>query len=545
MGLKHFPKGYIPSSSQQYAIPNIEDSFKKCKFVCIQGPTGCGKSFIAKTIANSLNTPPAKLSKIVSDYRAFETSWDNGKLVYEYADDFENKNYGTSILTTTKALQDQYTRDFKDIQPLKGKSSYVCNLDERSLADSAPCLFSSKLKKECWDCNRCDYYEARNKSITAKISVENYSSFFHKPDHLKNRQLIICDEASELENIIVSRFSCSIELGALNKYKFNLLFSSNRKKFLTNLTQLQTDLESRYVELLRMLEKYSDTISDTVKKEYTFISNLKRDLSLVLDTWQQSEYIINRAFAFNKKYIQLIPKKIDVLAQHLFRYADKVLLMSATFVDYKRFMRSIGVAEQDYKYIDLPSSFEPRQSPIVFGTLQLSKKNIDSYFPKVVRCVEEILQQHKNEKGLIHTQSNALTVKLKDRLKSSRVLYRIRGDKDNIDILTEHFNSTTPTVLASPSLNFGVDLKDDSARFCIIIKCPWPDLGDVRIKEMSKNDYKWYTNRMFTTLIQQCGRCTRSENDYSTTYVIDAGRIRQLLPDYSKLLPDYFIERFI
>ena len=265
----------------------------------------------------------------------------------------------------------------------------------------------------------------------------------------------------------------------------------------------------------------------------------------MIDTWQQSEYIINKTVTYNKKYIQLIPKKIDGLAQHLFKYADKVLLMSATFVDYKRYMRNIGVQEQDYKYIDLPSSFDPKSSPIIFGTFQLSKKNIDSYFPKVVRCVREILEHHKDEKGLIHTQSNALTLKLKDQLKNDRVLYRVKGDKDNIDILTEHSNRSDPTVLASPSLNFGVDLKDNAARFCIIIKCPWPDLGDVRIREMSKKDYKWYTNKMFTTFIQQCGRCTRSENDYSTTYIIDAGGIRKLIPEYLNLLPKYFIERFI
>ena len=545
MGLKNFPKGYVPSSTQRYGIPNIIKGFEERKFVVLQGPTGCGKSFIAKTIANGLKKLPSRLSKLVSDYRAFEITRDKSKLTYEYADDFENKNYGTSILTTTKALQDQYTRDFEDVHPLKGKSSYVCNFDDRSLADAAPCIFSSKLKKECWDCNRCDYYEARNKSIVAKISVENYSSFFHKPDHLKYRQLIVCDEASELENIIVSRFSCSIDLSKLNRYGFKLLYSSNRKRFRSNLIELQIELEDRYIVLLRMLEKHSGTISDAVKKEFKFIADLKRDLSLVIDTWQQSEYIINKSFINNKKYIQLIPKKIDVLAQHLFKYADKVLFMSATFVDYKRFMRNIGVSEQDYKYIDLPSSFDPTLSPIIFGIFQLSKKNIDRYFPKVVKCVEEILEEHKNEKGLIHTQSNALTLKLKEQLKTDRVLYRVKGDKDNVDILTEHSNSSLPTVLASPSLNFGVDLKGDASRFCIIIKCPWPDLGDIRVKEMSKNDYRWYTNKMFTTFVQQCGRCTRDENDYSTTYVIDAGSIRKLIPDYSKLLPNYFIDRFI
>ena len=94
MGLKNFPDGYVPSSSQKYAIPNILEGFKDCKFVVLQGPTGCGKSFIAKTIANGLKKPPSRLSKIVSDYRAFETTRNNGKLSYEYSDDFINKNFG-------------------------------------------------------------------------------------------------------------------------------------------------------------------------------------------------------------------------------------------------------------------------------------------------------------------------------------------------------------------------------------------------------------------------------------------------------------------
>jgi Rad3-related DNA helicase len=94
-------------------------------------------------------------------------------------------------------------------------------------------------------------------------------------------------------------------------------------------------------------------------------------------------------------------------------------------------------------------------------------------------------------------------------------------------------------------MSFGVDLKGDAARFCVVVKCPWPDLGDIRIKEMSKNNYKWYSNKMFTTFIQQCGRCTRDENDTSITYVLDAGGIRKLVPEYLNLLPKYFIDRFV
>ena len=406
-------------------------------------------------------------------------------------------------------------------------------------------MFSNKLKKECWDCNRCDYYEARNDSISAKISIENYSSFFYKPDHLKHRQLIVCDEASELENIIVSRFSCNIEIGRLNKYGFNLPHLADRNRFYNSLCKLQVKLEDRFVEILRMLDKHADTVGDNIKKEYKFISDLKGDLSLVIDTWSQSEYIINKAYIRSKQYVQLIPKKVDTLAHHIFKYADNIILMSATFVDYRLVMRNLGIQENEYKYIDLPTSFDSRKSPILFGNFHLNKKNLEYNFPKIVKCVEEILEEHKNEKGLIHTQSNVITKMLKDKINNDRILYRIKGNKDNIDILTEHQETDRPTVLASPSMSFGVDLKGDDARFCIILKCPWPDLSDVRIKEMSKNNNKWYTSKMFTTFIQQCGRCTRDENDASVTYVLDAASIRKLIPAYRNLLPMYFTDRFV
>ena len=34
-----------------------------------------------------------------------------------------------------------------------------------------------------------------------------------------------------------------------------------------------------------------------------------------------------------------------------------------------------GQEENDYKYIDLPSSFDSRKSPILFGSFHLNKKN--------------------------------------------------------------------------------------------------------------------------------------------------------------------------
>jgi Rad3-related DNA helicase len=60
------------------------------------------------------------------------------------------------------------------------------------------------------------------------------------------------------------------------------------------------------------------------------------------------------------------------------------------------------------------------------------------------------------------------------------------------DVRAEHVNSTTPTVLISPSLYIGLDLKNDLSRFQIITKVPYPDLGDRWINEKRKINGQWY-----------------------------------------------------
>ena len=101
----------------------------------------------------------------------------------------------------------------------------------------------------------------------------------------------------------------------------------------------------------------------------------------------------------------------------------------------------------------------------------------------------------------------------------------VGGFVGNIDITNDtivwsHQHSKEPTVLVSSSLAEGVDLKDDLSRFQIIIKLPFANLQDVRIKKKSKMG-DWYLNNMFMKFVQQCGRSTRNIDDFSKTYVLD------------------------
>ena len=89
----------------------------------------------------------------------------------------------------------------------------------------------------------------------------------------------------------------------------------------------------------------------------------------------------------------------------------------------------------------------------------------------------------------------------------------------------------------SPSVSEGVDLKDDLARFQIILKVPFGNLGDPWMKAKLTRSGEWYENRASTEVAQMIGRVVRSETDYGITYILDSafGRIKKHLPSYVKV----------
>ena len=83
------------------------------------------------------------------------------------------------------------------------------------------------------------------------------------------------------------------------------------------------------------------------------------------------------------------------------------------------------------------------------------------------------------------------------------------------------------TVLVSPSMTEGVDLKDDLSRFQVMIKVPYPDLADTRISRRKELEEKMklrplsYVYKTAIVIIQAIGRSVRTETDYAVTFTLD------------------------
>ena len=535
----NFPEGYTPNPSQVKLLKSIDEAFAAGKkFVICNAPTGSGKSFISKTLGNASEDAPDEFRELVTSYAAFK----RGSAGYKYEEEMdETAPFGCTALTITKALQDQYKELFDDVEVVKGKSNYQCVVDERFPVDVAPCVSSQNLKADCWAKCKCPYYEARNRALTAQFNTLNYNMFFALPDHLKKRQFLICDEASELEDQLVKEFTCKIEYKFLARMDIAPRVLTSSMNALKWLSELQVDLTDKVDDIKEIL-KTSKTRNKKSLMDLTTnmqrLQNLKGKVDLITDSWSESEYVHTK----DREGITFMPLKVNNLAKRLFDFADQVILMSATIIDPDNFCKSLGIT--DYQYVEAESSFDAKKAPIVCNPkYKLNYHLMEKNLPKVIRQVAEICKHHGGDKGIIHTHNNTITSRLSNMLYGDRFLYREPGIK-NEDILDQHMLSSDPTVLVSPSMSYGVDLKGDLAKFQIIIKAPFLPTKDVRIEKLMKADFSWYQNKMLCSLIQSCGRGIRSTEDECITYILDGTIVENIVRAKHKL-PKYFLDRFV
>jgi Rad3-related DNA helicase len=176
-------------------------------------------------------------------------------------------------------------------------------------------------------------------------------------------------------------------------------------------------------------------------------------------------------------------------------------------------------------FFDIPSIFETARYPIRFmPAADMNHDTKEEEFPKMVIALDEILAQHPNVKGLIHCVSYGnLNAILKLSTCHGRFIHH--GDSNRQLVLNEFMSSELPLVLLSPSMERGIDLPDDNCRFIVIVKMPFPYLGDPQIKArlyQGRSGRSWYNAITARRIVQSTGRGMRSPTDFCESYILDS-----------------------
>ena len=240
--------------------------------------------------------------------------------------------------------------------------------------------------------------------------------------------------------------------------------------------------------------------------------------------------------------IELVTQHVwvyEYIHEYVWKHYDHIIFMSASILDKKMFSFINGLEDNLTSYYEIPTPFSANNRKIYYMKIgKMSWSSKEETFQKQIPWIKKILAKYKNNKGIIHTTNYEITEWLKNNIVDERLLFHETDDRN--EILEKHLTSTTPTVLVSPSMMSGIDLKDDLARFQILLKVPYPNISSNKIKARQKTNSDWYTWKTVVDTLQMYGRSTRSDTDFSDTYILDSN-FSDLLKYNSHIIPEYML----
>lgn len=450
------------------------------------------------------------------------------------------------IGTANKNLQNQYTTEFPWLADLRGRANYNCNVHLGSNCRNSPCQTSAAKKKECSQNKECDYHTAQANAFQRhRFTLMNmhtlvaYSMFAE--GLVQEREVLIIDEAHSFPEVISSSVGMTIMLRKISKYGVREI-----PKF---------DTAEYYREWLTDLERRVKTFVDEDEEEdQDVLADDENDAGFHHKILFCLKELNNDNLAISHDMDPADPTVVATLRMHPIRVADyykKIcakapirIHLSATILAYETYCDMLGIKKENVGVMRAGCPFPKENRPIIMSHAvgHISRANLEYCIPDMVKNIQNIMDHYPDSKGIIHGTTyyicNSLYNKLPAKYKS-RVLYA-RTAKEQSEALFKHKNSKN-TVLLSPSMTEGVDLKDDMSRYQILAKTPYPYLGDPLIqkrKELFKGYYEMLTA---ITLLQSYGRSVRNDRDWCHTYVLDKN-FGTFIQSNPHLFPTWFTE---
>ena len=524
----YFPLKLLPRKKQihafRFTVRNINDGKR---FILLDLPTGTGKSYFSQMFINW--------------YR-----------------NYINKDAKVDILTNSKILQNQYIKDYNYIKDFKGKSNYYCepyNTDCNTGMDI--CKLSGP---KCG--NKCPHQRAKSAWISADIGLTNfhlfnvYSLFIQDILESKKSNVLIIDEAHDFEETFAGFITTSLYSRTLSKYGFS---GGEVENYTDKIIRIKTlsdyvgFIEKQFIkDINNKIDYFKNQINITsnkkLKKEYAkYKSHCETQVSKF--NYLISEYDKDKNnWVLDKTYkehgeILLEAKPVWVnnyLKETIFDKYDHVIFMSGTILNKQLFSEINGLSVDDAVYFKTDTPFKIENRKIYYMKIgKMSYKDKFNTFQKQIPYIKKILKKYKDKKGIIHTSTYEFANWIQENIHDKRLIFHKPDNKD--DALQKHLNSNLPTVLVSPSMHTGVDLKNELSRFQIIMKIKYPFLGSTVIKKRKELKPKWYSYKTVVNTLQQYGRSIRSMSDYADTFIIDSS-FSDLMLYSGKLIPEWFTD---
>jgi len=556
--------------NQKKVLNEVDQALKSgFKFIFLEAPTGFGKSAVAITLSRFLGS--------------------------------------SHLCTSTKDLQNQYSRDFPYLYEVKGRNNFPCIVKE-DMGINESCEYGPCLKDEDYDClyktrlsdyevssegtiyenidinkyalkkyhdkakqhsqlvridwKPCTYYHQKWISMKSSHTIYNYKYFLSDlffSSGINKRKLLILDEAHTLESEISSFKNFILNKDNINRFFPKLNLPENKPFDIETHIDFCTNLKEQFSDFIDSAERLienSKTKRDINITDRNLIDAIayEKNLSLFLEDLQYNKdnWLVTNIIKSDRDNkitkIKIEPLDVSNYFKDIFDKGMISLLMSATILSKDNLCNSIGLKNDKVKFIKVEESeFSIEHRPIyLMNVAWLNARTMNQSLPQISKVIDNLLSVHKNDKGIIHTTSYSQLQFIKNNIskENSSRLIESNPKIDRNEMILKHFQSIKPTVLISPSMFLGVDLKDDLSRFQIIVKVPYPDLTDKRISVLKQRNPKWYEWNTILRLVQAYGRSVRNSEDYANTYILDSN-ISYILKNGKDMIPKWFSEAIV
>ena len=358
------------------------------------------------------------------------------------------------------------------------------------------------------------YHEEYDLINNDKFYVSNHSDAFNEFEKLDKRKLLIVDDAHKFDENIVDFFSCAIHLSDFDDELIDSFYCDVR------------DMENKEVDVWLDFINHLSLDGEKVNRvKYNIKENSDDWLCFHNDYWGYEKIIFKPLNLGN------------ILKKYLLNKAETYIFMSSTILNKEIFAGELGLDISEVKFIhkDFPFSSDTNQIYLRNCADMKNFQNVKLVSP----FIEDILEKHKNDNGIIHTDKPRVTNYIKNQIDNPRLMFHRDYDYGN---KLKKFKNSSNSVLVSDSRVEDMAFPKDSCRFQIILRQHL--LQKDKRADYKDNESNWYSYKKAIYLVQLLQRATRSEDDHCINYILDeriSKTIRKDIIDYN-FIPDYILD---
>lgn len=477
----------------------------------------------------------------------------------------------TLILTSTKGLQEQYTRDFGEIGMLdiRGMNNYVCrvlDVDGRgqgrghdgpfvraaTSCEQGPCTVGEKCQ---WEEDGCTYFDQLRKAQAADLVITNYAYWmvnqaYGRPDRsLGKFDLLVLDEAHDAPDNLSGFLEVEMEAHEIEEMlETKMLEAGSSPDQWADWARYHykraEDRVDEMVDEVRELRENGEPVPTDLRKAIKAWRMLATKLGRLAE--MKADWVVEHV-GRGGKFSPIWPG--GYAERFLFRGVPKVVLVSATIrprTAHYLGLRTEG-ADPDIDFHEYPSTFAVARRPVIhIPTVQMNWRNEqdEGSMRRLYSRVDQIIRARTDRKGIIHTVSYKRAMALYQNSGHSHLM--MRPSSDTTRRVVEDFKLKRPSsgaVLVSPAVTTGYDFPGDQCRYQIILKLPIPDTRPAIMKARTESDREYGPYLTMQTLVQMVGRGMRAEDDWCETFVLD-NNIDWWLWKYKAYAPKWFLDSY-